>query len=139
MRCWWPSGTHTLKPRRSTSRRRKKKYEDASDFLTQEDVILDLYLFHRTGKLPEGVDPQDLSRPQKRFLLTALALLGDFTIIETRARTLYRLQKLKSSRDLDVLPDGMLFRLVQFGIDPLREAQTRRQQMIKKLERELME
>lgn len=107
--------------------------------LTQEEVILDLYLFHRTGKLPDGVSPQDLSRPQKRFLLTALALLGDFTIIETRARTLYRLQKLKSSRDLDTLPDGMLYRLMQFGIDPHKEARTRRCQMIEKLERELRE
>lgn len=107
--------------------------------LTQEDVILDLFLLHRTGRLPHGAELLDLSRPQKRFLVTALSLLGDFSMIETRARTLYRLQKLKSSRDLDVLPDGMLYRLMHAGLDPREEAARRRERMIKKLERELWE
>jgi hypothetical protein len=107
--------------------------------LTREDVVLDLYLFHRTGQLPGGLNPLDLSRPQKRFLVSALALLGNFEAIEERARMLHRLQRLKSSRDLDVLPDGMVYRLMQFGLDPRREAENRRRLMIRKLERELWE
>ena len=107
--------------------------------LTRESTILDLYLFHRTGRLPGNQDPLDLSLPRKRFLVTALSLLGNFEGIEDRARMLHRLHALKSSRGLDILPDGMVYRLMQFGIDPKREAENRRRLMIQKLERELWE
>ena len=52
---------------------------------------------------------------------------------------LHRLHALKSSRGLDILPDGMVYRLMQFGIDPKREAENRRRLMIRKLERDLWE